>query len=161
MGLVAGAGIGRLDVVRAHFERTGEVAPADAAAALVMAAWYDEREVITYMLDRGVPPGSRRPGDGSTALHVACYSGYPALVQLLIARGASLDVTDPVYGTPPLVWALHAWLAEGRRNADDYKAVLRLLAGAGAAVRREWIDDERIRADGALHAALARRVVAG
>jgi hypothetical protein len=77
---------------------------------------------------------------------------------MLLDRGAPVGVTDPVHGTPPLVWALHAWLAEGRSNADDYKAVLRLLARAGAEVNREWIDHDRIRSDPGLHAVLETRV---
>jgi ankyrin repeat protein len=161
VGVEGAAGIGRVDLLRAHFEPERNVSQADGAEALVMAAWYDQREAVAYLLDQGVDPGARRPHDGNTALHVASYSGYPALVELLLARGAPVDVNDAVYGTPPVVWALHAWLAERRSNADDYKAVLRLLADAGAAVRREWIDDERIRADGALHAALAKRIIAG
>ena len=158
VGLVAGAGIGRLDAVRPHFEPAVTASAADSAAAIVMAAWYDRREVIAYLLDRGVDPGARRASDGSTALHVASYSGYPPLVGLLLSRDAPVDVPDAVYGTPPLVWALHAWLAEGRRNAEDYKAILRLLAGAGAKVERKWIDDERLRADADLYAALESRV---
>ncbi|HEU5050591.1 MAG TPA: ankyrin repeat domain-containing protein [Gemmatimonadales bacterium] len=155
--LVAGAGIGRLDAVRPRFEPVATASASDSASALVMAAWYDRREVIAYLLDHGVDPGARRPGDGSTALHVASYSGYPELVRLLLDRGAPVDVTDVVYGTPPLVWALHAWLAESRRNAEDYKAILRLLAGAGAKVERKWLDDDRLRADPELYALLAAR----
>jgi ankyrin repeat protein len=124
-----------------------------------MAAWYDRREVVAFLLDHGVDVAARRRRDGQTALHVACYSGYPALVELLLDRGAPVDVADPVHGTPPLVWALHAWLAESRSNADDYRAVLRLLAAAGAEVKRGWIDDDRIRGDRALHAVLEQRIL--
>jgi hypothetical protein len=152
------AGIGRRAVLAAHFEAGRSVSKEDAAAALIMAAWYDQREAVVLLLDLGVDVASRRPHEGSTALHVASYCGYPALVELLLERGAPVNVTDTVYGTPPLVWALHAWLAENRSNAEDYKAVLRLLAGAGAEVKREWIEDERIRSDGELHAVLLRGV---
>jgi hypothetical protein len=159
VGLEDAAGIGRLDLVRAQFEPPRTVSPADAAAALVMAAWYDQRDAVALLLDLGVDVAGRRAHEGNTALHVASYSGYPALVRLLLERGAPVEVTDYVYGTPPVVWALHAWLAENRRNADDYKAVLRLLVEAGAEVKRKWIDDARIRADPALFAALERRAV--
>lgn len=156
VGLEAAAGIGRVEVVAAHFAPGRSVSRDAAADALVMAAWYGQRDAVAFLLDHGVDVAARRRRDGQTALHVACYCGYPALVELLLDRGAPVDVTDHVYRTPPLVWALHAWLAESRPNADDYKAVLRLLVAAGAEVRREWIDDERVRADGALHAALER-----
>jgi hypothetical protein len=159
VGLEAAAGIGRLDVVAAHFAPGRRISKDDAADALVMAAWYDQRDVVAFLLDHGVDAAARRRRDGQTALHVASYCGSPALVELLLARGAPVNVADPVHGTPPLVWALHAWLAERRSNADDYKAVLRLLAEAGAEVKREWIDDERVRGDGELHGVLERRIL--
>jgi hypothetical protein len=56
------------------------------------------------------------------------------------------------------VWALHAWLAERHEPADAYRDVLRKLADAGAEVKPEWMDDDRLRADVELHAALSRRV---
>ena len=155
VGLEGAAGIGRVDLLAAHFEPGGAVSATEAAAALVMAAWYDQREAVAFLLDHGVDPGARRAHDGNTALHVASYSGYPALVELLLARGAPVDVNDAVYGTPPLVWALHAWLAEGRRNAGDYRAIVRRLVAAGAQMKPEWL--ERVRGDAELYAQLSRR----
>ncbi len=67
------------------------------------------------------------------------------IVQMLVERGAPLDVVDDTYGTPPLVWAMHAWLVEKRKRDDDYRAVLRLLARAGATIKPEWLGDERVR----------------
>ncbi len=156
VGLEAAGGIGRVDVLAAHFAATRRPAAAEAAAAIVMAAWYDQREAVAFLLDHGVDPGARRAHDGNTALHVAAYSGYPALVELLLSRGAPVNVNDSVYGTPPLVWAMHAWLAEGRRNPGDYRAIIRMLLAAGAEVKAEWA--ERVRGDAELHAELARRV---
>ncbi|HEU4829351.1 MAG TPA: ankyrin repeat domain-containing protein [Gemmatimonadales bacterium] len=158
LDLEGAAGIGRVDVVATCFEPPRTVSEGDAGTALIMAAWYDQLDVIAFLLDRGVAPGTRRPIDGNTALHVASYCGSPRLVELLLARGAPVDVTDLVYGTPPLVWALHAWLAENRSNAEDYRAVLRLLVGAGAEVQAGWIEDERVRRDRELYTALAERV---
>ena len=157
--LEGAAGVGRLDVVAEHFAAGRSVSRDDAADALIMAAWYDQRAVVALLLDNGVDVAARRRRDGQTALHVACYAGYPGLVELLLERGAPVNVSDPVHGTPPLVGALHAWLAERRSNADDYKAVLRLLAGAGAEVRSGWIDDDRVRGDPSLYAALERHLI--
>jgi hypothetical protein len=78
----------------------------------------------------------------------------------LLERGAPVNVTDDVHGTPPLVWAMHAWLVENRSNAEAYCSVLRMLADAGADVKPEWLDDDRLRADPALYAALSRRISA-
>jgi hypothetical protein len=157
VGVEEAAGLGRLDLLATYFEPPGIVPPADQAAALLMAAWYDRREVVAWLLDRGADPASHSPEAGSTPLHVAAYLGYAELVELLVERGAPLDVIDAVYGTPPLVWALHGWLVEARGPAQRYQAVLRTLAEAGAQVKSEWLDDERLKAEPELYAALLRR----
>jgi hypothetical protein len=158
VNLEEAAGIGRLDVIARYFEPTSTVSSPDAVSALIMASWYDQREVVTFLLDHGVDVGGRAPKDGDTALHIAAYRGSSALVELLLRRGAPVNVTDAVYGTPPLVWALHAWLVEGRTDADSSRAVVRMLADAGAEVRPEWLTDDLLRADPDLHATLSRRL---
>jgi ankyrin repeat protein len=160
IGLEEAAGIGRLDVLARFFGPPRSVSDADAADALIMASWYDRRDVVSFLLDQGVDVGTRAPKDGDTALHIAAYNGHGALVQLLLERGAPVNVTDDVHGTPPLVWAMHAWLVENRSNAEAYCSVLRMLADAGADVKPEWLDDDRLRADPALYAALSRRISA-
>lgn len=136
------AGLGRVDAVRRHLE---SAPPREKlVAALIMAAWYDRREVVALLLDHGLAPGAR-DGEGRTALHVAAYQGFAELAELLVQRGAPLDVVDDTYGTPPFVWAIHAWLVEKRKRDDEYGAVLRLLARAGATIEPEWREDERVR----------------
>jgi ankyrin repeat protein len=152
--LEVAAGIGRLDLVTAQL---ADASPAEAIAALVMASWYGERGVVEVMLDHGVDPGARDPDDGKTALHLAAYHGNAPLVRLLLEHGAPVEVTDDRYHTPPLVWALHAWLVEGRGDAADYRTVLLTLVAAGATVQPAWVDDDRIRADAELDAALHER----
>ncbi|WP_337172519.1 ankyrin repeat domain-containing protein [Gemmatimonas aurantiaca] len=137
-------------------DRLVERAPsaAESEEALSMAAWYDRRESIATLLDHGVPVDTPN-GDGATALHVACYAGQEALVDTLLARGASVHRADATYGTTPLVWALHAWLVDGKTPASAYKAIIGRLLDAGADVKAEWIDDDRLRADEELWARLA------
>lgn len=159
LDLEEAAGLGRLDVVARYFEPPRTVPADDATAALLMASWYDRREVIAFLLDQGVDVGARAAKSGETALHIASYLGNSALVELLLERGAPVNVTDAVYGTPPLVWARYAWLTEGREDAGRYRTVLRKLADAGAEVKPQWLDDDRLRADPDLYAALSRRVV--
>lgn len=154
--LIGAAGIGRLDLVRQAFEPPHTVSFKDGGAAIVMAAWYGQREVVDLLLESGVDPGTQRADDGQTALHVAAYQGHVALVELLLRRGAPLDVTDAVYGTPPMVWAMHAWLVENRQDAKPYSTILLALVSAGAKVKREWLDDDRLRADTGLYSALVR-----
>jgi ankyrin repeat protein len=155
------AGIGSLDVVRRHFDERRAL-PASASneqvvAALIMAAWYNQQDVIQYLLDQQVDPGARLPrkGDGQSALHVAAYQAHVGLVELLLHRGAPVNLVDETHGTTPLVWALHAWLVDERGNADDYRRVLRLLVEAGARVQADLINDDRLRADPELFALLS------
>lgn len=152
------AGVGLLDLVATHFEPERRATPREAAHALITAAWYDRRDVVAYLLDHEVDVATRHPTDGETPLHVAAYSGHLALTSMLLARGAPVDARDGTYGTSPLVWALHAWLVDQREPDASYRAVLLLLADAGAEVRAQWIDDDRVRADAGLHAALAARL---
>jgi ankyrin repeat protein len=157
------AGIGRLDLVERHLEAARDLGDEGwrqlVGDALMMAIWYDRAEVVRVLLDRGFDPGwtVRGDGEGRTALHLASYEGRVGMVESLLRRGAPVNVADDRYGTTPLVWALHAWLAEGRRDDESYRAVVRLLAEGGAVVKPEWIDDQRLRADPALFDLLARR----
>ena len=160
VNLEEAAGIGRLDVVARYFDAVRTLPEADAASALIMASWYDHQGVVNFLLDHGVDPGARAPKEGHTALHVAAYRGNPEIVRLLLKRHAPVNVTDVVYGTPPLVWALHAWLVDDRTNEDGYRSVLRMLAETGADVKPEWLEDDRLRADRDLYAALSARVTA-
>ncbi|HEX5004690.1 MAG TPA: ankyrin repeat domain-containing protein [Gemmatimonadales bacterium] len=154
------AGIGRVDLLAQRLDASGAAGTDALGRAMIMAAWYGRGEVVTLLLDNGVDPGIRGP-DGQTALHVTAYQGDAATVELLLRRGAPVNVSDAVYGTPPLVWALHGWLVDNRRPAEDYRPLLLALAAAGAAARPDWLDDDRIRADAELHAALAARVGKG
>jgi hypothetical protein len=157
LDLESAAGIGRLDAIRAYLEPPRTASRAEAANALVMAAWYDRRDAVRLLLDLGVDVAARRPRDGDTALHVACYSGFPELVAMLLERGAPVDVTDDVYRTPPIIWALHAWLAENRTNADAYRGIVRMLLRAGARVPAERLDDPRLSEDPEMFALLSAR----
>ncbi|MBK9550149.1 MAG: ankyrin repeat domain-containing protein [Gemmatimonadetes bacterium] len=141
------AGIGRLDLLRQAFEPPTSVSAADRGEMMAMAAWYGRRDVIALLLELGVDPAVRRPEGGQTALHVAAYQGDAPLVELLIAHAAPLDLPDAHFGTPPLVWALHAWLKESRPDAEPYRQIVRALVAAGAKVRAEWIEDDRLRAE--------------
>jgi ankyrin repeat protein len=71
----------------------------------------------------GIPPGS-------LAIHVAAWRGFPAIVELLIAKGSPVDVPDK-HGHTPLALAVKAcvdsyWTL--RRSPDSVKALL--AAGA-------------------------------
>lgn len=164
LDLEEAAGLGRLDAVKGYFDDRGRPRPktshSDMVDALMMASWYDRVDVVRFLLDSGLEPGVRveKKGEGNTALHIAAYSGHPRLVALLLERGAPVNVIDDHYGTPPLVWALHAWLVENRTPDAPYKAILRMLVDASAEVKPHWIDDDRIRSDRELFEALSRSI---
>ena len=144
------AGLGRLDLLQDMWDRGGAVPTArvtEAEKALRMAAWYGRADVATFLLERGIGPEARDDKDGDTALHVASYNGHPELVRLLLRAGADVHAIDAVYRTPPIAWALHAWLAENRRTVSEYREIVGLLLDAGAQVHPGWIDDKRLRAD--------------
>jgi hypothetical protein len=150
------AGIGWVDAVRRLWDDSTGSRDRRATAALMMAAWYGRNEPIGFLLDQGVDVNVRDAEDGGTALHVAAYNGHPEVVSLLVLRGADVDVIDNVYRTPPLVWALHAWLVENRTDSASYRRILRTLAESGARVKAEWVDDPRVREDEELWAMLVR-----
>src|SRR5690606_15057485 len=95
--------------------------------------------------------------DGGTALHIAAYQGHVELVDLLIRRGASVNIADDRFHTPPVVWALHALIVDAKGPADRYRAIIRLLIDAGAEIKPEWLSDERISSDPELAALLNGR----
>jgi hypothetical protein len=64
----------------------------------------DERLVVV-LLEHGADP-SHANAHGWTALHQAAYSGLPALAQILLDAGASVDASARGDGGTPLVIAL-------------------------------------------------------
>jgi len=94
---------------------------------------------VRHLLDLGVPVAALYAGDGyfdisqdSTALHVAAWRARPAVVQLLIERGAPLNVRDGE-GRTPLALAVKACVDSYwtyRRTPESVRALLE----AGAAV---------------------------
>ncbi len=153
---VEAAGIGDVDAVVRGLETSGPSRD-ELGNALIYAAWYGRHDVVAAMLDRGIDAGIVGPEGGQTALHVAAYRGDEALVASLLARAAPVDVRDRVHGTPPLVWGLHAWLAEGKGDGVAHRAIANRLLDAGARVRPEWLASDGLRAEAALHARMSAR----
>lgn len=154
VGFVEAAGIGRTDLVRKAIEQPGGVPEAVQGEAMEMAGWYRRREVIGLMLELGVDPAIRSGPGGCTALHVAASYGDLDLVEMLLARGAPVTVPD-ASGDEPVQWALHTWLVDNLEPVGAaFPEVVLALVTAGAAVKPEWLDQDRVRANAALYSAL-------
>jgi ankyrin repeat protein len=114
--LAAVAGLGRLeDAARLLPAADGPTRH----AALALAAQHGHTDVVRLLLDAGEDPSRYNP-DGfhshSTPLHQAVWSDHLDVVQLLVERGARLDIQDTVYSGTPLDWANYG----GRTAIAEY-----------------------------------------
>jgi ankyrin repeat protein len=101
---------------------------------LTHVAWYGARDAVQTALDVGIPASTTLPGAG-TALHSAAFRGDLALVELLIARSAPVEVCDGQYHATPLGWAIHGSIHDDDPAPDaDHAAVIARLIAAGAEV---------------------------
>jgi hypothetical protein len=66
-------------------------------------------------------------------------------------------VKDETWGTPPLVWALHAWSEERAAPPERYTQVVAMLVAAGAVVSPELLHSGKVRADPGMLGALTGR----
>ena len=115
----AAAGLGRVeDVARL-------LPSADAKArhaALALATQLGRTDVVRLLLDAGEDPNRYNP-DGyhshATPLHQAIWGKHEKVVQLLVERGARLDIKDTVYQGTPLGWAIYG---ERTQIADYLRA---------------------------------------
>ena len=89
---------------------------------------------VELMLDCGFPIDHTEHSHGYSSLHNAAWSGEPEIVELLIARGAPINLRDPGYHSTPLGWALHCCLVEMRHPEADYPRIARALLAAGAEI---------------------------
>ena len=114
--LATAAGLGRLDDARRLIPAAD---PESRHRALAMAAQNGHVEVVRLLLDAGEDPSRHNP-EGThahtTPLHQASLAGHEAMVQLLVERGARLDIKDTIYHGTPLGWAIHG----GRKEIAEY-----------------------------------------
>lgn len=106
--IATAAGLGRVEDVRRLLPAAG---PTERHAALALAAQLGQAAVVRVLLDAGERPDRFNP-DGyhshATPLHHAALLDHLETVQILVERGARLDVRDTLYRGTPLDWALYA-----------------------------------------------------
>ena len=69
---------------------------------------------------------------GGTPLHWAAWHGRDAMVRMLLAKGAPVNVRDSTYGSSPIAWACHGSMNSRPGHDDDYLAVVDQLLDAGS-----------------------------
>lgn len=91
--------------------------------ALFAALRLDRADVVAMLLDLGVSPDIADRESGASALHTAAAAGAERSAELLIERGADVNVRDRAYDSTPLGWASYlqrapmvALLAEHSRD---------------------------------------------
>ncbi|MBI4520697.1 MAG: ankyrin repeat domain-containing protein [Gemmatimonadetes bacterium] len=105
--VAATAGLGWLE------ETVRRLPLADAASrhiALALAAQHGHTDIVRLLLDAGEDPDRYNPEgyhSHSTPLHQAVSSNHLGVVQLLVERGARLDIEDLIYQGTPLDWAVY------------------------------------------------------
>ena len=91
--------------------------------ALAIASQYGYLEIVRELLDAGEDPNRFNPVGGhshSTPLHQAAGNGHLDVVQLLVERGAKLDVKDILFDGTPAGWANYA----GKKEVEAYLLAL-------------------------------------
>jgi hypothetical protein len=157
LDLEGASGIGRVDLVRQFVDRSGHLlagaTESQLRAGFNWACEYGRPEVVEFLLR--LPIDLRSKHDGQTGLHWAALGARTPIVRALLGAGFAVDIPDDRWESTPLGWALYGW---AHRQSDaavtDYYETVAALKAAGAEVRKAWIDDELVRRDARMVAAL-------
>jgi ankyrin repeat protein len=113
------------------------------AELLAMWASAGEDAGVERLLDAGVPLSARGVDDG-TALHYAGMWGRASTVELLLARGAEVDLIGGPREAPGTALDWTAWgsraLPAAQERLEGYLEAARLLVDAGARVTQGMVD---------------------
>ena len=102
------------------FEKlVGTASPEGRHLALAVAVQFNHADIVQRLLEAGEDPSRYNPLGGhshGTPLHHAAGGGYMAVVRLLVAHGARLDLKDMLWHGTPADWAAH----EGKTEVEAY-----------------------------------------
>ncbi len=157
LNLEGAAGIGLLDVVKTYFNADGTLKSTATAeqlkSAFNWACSFGRMDVVEFLLPKGINLADLHRG--GTALHAAAYGGRADIAKLLLAQGAPVDVKDDTYRSPPLGWALYGWSHPPEDpGGARHRETVGLLIAAGSPVEPDWVNDDQVRADPRILAAL-------
>jgi ankyrin repeat protein len=94
--------------------------------ALSLAAQQGHADIVGLLLDAGVDPNRFNPDTNhphTTPLHQAAVAGHEAVVRVMAARGARLDIRDTIWHATPLGWARHGGGKDQSRMIDCLRSL--------------------------------------
>jgi ankyrin repeat protein len=111
---IEAAGLGRTAALARLLEGAGA---AETNGALAVAVINRQAEAARLCLEAGADPNLFMPVHvHSTPLHQAALHGDLAIMEMLVAHGARLDIADTLWRGTPLGWAVHA----GQKEAEAW-----------------------------------------
>jgi hypothetical protein len=159
LDLEGAAGVGRLDIVQAFFNPDGTLALTASKTQMregfAWACEFGRTDVVDFLVERGMEVDAKLRHHGQTGLHWAAVGGHRDTVSVLLKRGATVDAKDETWGNTPLGWALYGWSEAPADTPHPYHEIVGMLVAAGAAVKPEWLADEKVQADSKILAALS------
>lgn len=134
LDLEAAAGVGDLEIVRAHFADAGHLKPVTTKQQLdcgfLWASEYGRNAVIEFLLKHGADLNSQA-GTGQSPLHWAVIGGQVETIQLLLRHGSSLEAKN-IYDGTALGQAL--WSLVNSDDDADRLEVVKVLLDAGSRI---------------------------
>ena len=148
LDLEGACGVGELHAVQPFFAADGGRKPSATARQLAdgfgWACEFGRLNMVEFLLQHGVHPGTTLRSDVVTPLHWAALGGHVEIVKLLLAQGADVNARETGYGGTPVGWAVYGW--GGDEDAERYYAVVDVLVAAGAKIGSLMHPDRRMMA---------------
>ncbi|AXC11053.1 inversin protein alternative isoform, putative [Acidisarcina polymorpha] len=103
------------------------------ARRLIGTAIRNNDRAVKLLVEAGWPVNVAMDNN-QTPLHYAAWHGNLAMVNVLLAHDAAVNVFESEHGGSPLAWALHGSLHGWHRSSGNYVEVALALLNAGATV---------------------------